>query len=218
MNRTISQHPDEATLMSYAAGALPEALAAVVAAHAAMCGRCRRELADLDLLGAALVLGHAASAGQDSGEMPSLPRPVTAAKVGGPRTVPPGERLPAPIALTYGIAFDSIPWKRLGPGVWHHRLPLSKGVEGDLRLLKIGPGREMPDHGHSGSELTLVLDGAFSDVTGTYNAGDLQDVSEEHEHKPLADADVGCICLIASEKPARFKGLFGRLMQPLTGM
>ena len=76
----------------------------------------------------------------------------------------------------------------------------------------------MPDHGHGGAELTLVLEGAYSDETGAYRRGDMQDVDETIEHTPVADTETGCICLIASEQPARFKGLVGRLLQPWTGM
>ncbi len=76
----------------------------------------------------------------------------------------------------------------------------------------------MPDHGHGGAELTLVLDGAYADQTGEYGAGDIQDVDENVEHTPMADSGTGCICLIASESPARFKGWIGRLFQPFTGM
>ena len=76
----------------------------------------------------------------------------------------------------------------------------------------------MPDHGHGGSELTLVLDGAYADETGEFRRGDIQDVDDEVEHRPVADKELGCICLIASERPARFKSLVGRLMQPWTGM
>ncbi|MFM9938290.1 MAG: ChrR family anti-sigma-E factor [Hyphomicrobiaceae bacterium] len=218
MTTTIQQHPDPVTLMSYAAGTISEPLAAVVAAHAAVCSQCRRELGDLNLLGATLVMASSAGERNSAGlVVPRIPE-AELKPLRQSRTIDPAERLPAPIALTYSLSFDSIPWKRLGPGIWHHRLPLSEGVEGDLRLLKIGAGREMPNHGHGGAELTLVLDGAFSDVTGRYGRGDLQDVDEGIEHKPLADKIAGCICLIASERPARFKGLMGRLLQPLTGM
>jgi len=76
----------------------------------------------------------------------------------------------------------------------------------------------MPDHGHGGAELTLVLDGAYSDVTGRYCRGDLQDVDETVEHSPVSDPSLGCVCLIASETKAKFKGVVGRLLQPWTGM
>ena len=51
---TIRHHADDATLMSYAAGSLPEALAAVLAAHLALCSRCRLEVAGLERIGAVL--------------------------------------------------------------------------------------------------------------------------------------------------------------------
>ena len=41
--------------MSFAAGSLPAALAAVAAAHTDMCPRCRREIAMLEGVGEALV-------------------------------------------------------------------------------------------------------------------------------------------------------------------
>lgn len=215
MSTHIKRHPDPLTLMSFAAGSLAEPLAAVVAAHIAMCPHCRRELLDLDLLGAALL------AREPTAPRMKVPRRLDLDKPGresAHRSLSAGEKLPAPIALAYDLSFETIPWKRLGPGVMHCKLPLTAGTTGDLRLLKIGPGRQMPDHGHAGGELTLVLDGAFRDSTGEYGCGDLQDVDESVEHTPMTDKVTGCICLIASERPARFKGLVGRLMQPLTGM
>ena len=213
---TIMRHPDPATLMGFSAGSLAEPLAAAVAAHVDMCAACRAEVADLELLGAALMAKVAAG---EEHTTPSIPkRSADHAAAASERHVDPTGKLPRPLALAYRLSFDAIPWKRLGPCVWHHRLSLSPGAAGDLRLLKIGPGRVMPDHGHGGSELTLVLEGAYSDETGAYRRGDMQDVDETVEHTPVADKETGCICLIASEKPARFKSLAGRLMQPWTGM
>lgn len=217
MSMTIERHPDAATLMSFAAGSLAEPLAAAVGAHVSMCADCRSELADMQIMGAALLAADEPATDGSRVAVPQRPADVDAAPVVTTR-IDPADKLPAPIAHVYGLTFDSIPWKRLGPGIWHHRLPLSPGVTGDLRLLKIGPGRVMPDHGHGGCELTLVLDGAYADENGAYRRGDMQDVDSEIEHTPVADQQTGCICLIASERPARFKSLVGRLLQPWTGM
>ncbi len=215
---SIRKHPDPATLMSFAAGTLAEPLAAVVAAHAALCAQCRREIADMELIGAALMMRAVpADVPSQPSHLQARPRREGAAEHPAALGASPG-RLPSPIARAYGLTFDTIPWKRLGPGVWHHRLPLTAGVEGDLRLLKIAAARRMPEHGHGGAELTLVLDGAYADETGTYRSGDIQDVDEDVEHTPVADAQAGCVCLIASDRPARFKGLVARLVQPWTGM
>jgi putative transcriptional regulator len=215
MSIKIGHHPDAATLMSYAAGTLAEPLAAVIAAHVSMCPHCQEAVADIELMGAALLLGGSACSPEDRARPARRPqdgaRPPARLEIAD-------DRLPRTIVAAYGLSFATIPWRRLGPGVWHHRLALSKDAEGDLRFLKIGPGRAMPDHGHGGSELTLVLDGAYSDETGEFRPGDVQDVDETIEHTPVSDARFGCVCLIASERPARFKGMIGRLLQPWTGM
>jgi hypothetical protein len=38
------------------------------------------------------------------------------------------------------------------------------------------------------------------------------------EHKPVAEAGEDCICLVAIERPTRFKSIAARLMQPLVGI
>ena len=224
MTVEISRHPDASTLMSFVSGALTEPLAAVVAAHLSLCPHCRAGVADLELLGAAVIDSKALASGAGDGApdgdaivIPSLPKddPAEHPKRRSVRAQVP---LTHPLTQHYGIDLASVPWKRLAPGVWHHRLALSPSVDGDLRLLKIAAGVRMPVHGHGGAELTLVLDGAFTDETGNYRCGDLQDVNDDIEHRPIADKLTGCICLIASERPAKFKGIIGRLMQPWTGM
>ncbi len=201
----IQHHPDISTLMSYAAGSLGEALSAVVIAHIVRCPQCRADVRRLQTLGGAVL---ATTEGVPVGPPAGLP---------AERAARPG-RLPDPLGLVLAGGLSTFRWRWLGPGVRHHRLPLSAGARGDLRLLKISAGRRMPDHGHGGSELTLVLEGSYSDETGRFGAGDVEDLDGTTEHQPLADRETGCICLIASERPARFKGLVGRVAQPFTGM
>jgi putative transcriptional regulator len=221
MTRDIRHHLDTATLMAFSAGSLGEALSAVAAAHIEMCRHCQDELADLDLMGALLLNALPQRSGEVSKrDLPQMPGDgVAIAGRDGSHTVRPEAGEP-PVGLARKFRLDpqNVPWRRLGPGVWHYRLPLSAGVKGDLRLLKIAAGRRMPEHGHGGTELTLVLDGAYSDQAGRYCAGDLQDVDCDVEHQPVADERLGCVCIVASERPAQFKGLISRLLQPLTGM
>lgn len=206
---SIQHHPDISTLMSYAAGSLGEALSAVVIAHIVRCPQCRADVRRLETLGAAVLAG---TQGVDAGAAPELPamdgKPITRV----------GERIPDPLAVMLAGGLSSFRWRWLGPGVHHYRLPLSAGARGDLRLLKIAAGRRMPAHGHGGSEVTLVLEGSYRDETGRFCPGDVEDVDDSTEHQPIADLITGCVCLIASERAARFKGVMGRLVQPLTGM
>lgn len=215
---TITHHPDPSTLMSYAAGSLPEPLSAVVAAHAALCPCCRKEVRALEIVGGAVL---------DSLAHTPIDCPVPSVSLDNLRHGPPADgalpgigtgEIPRPVAHLVGSDIDKLPWRRLGLGLWHVPLPVARKGRGDLRLLRVAPGQEMPEHGHGGSELTLVLRGAYADATGCYRAGDLADLGDDVEHKPVADKTEGCVCLIASDARMRFKGLLARLIQPLTGM
>ncbi len=214
----IMHHPDVATLMSCSAGSQPEALAAVVSSHLSMCPACAREVGRMSLIGAALFETIAPV------EVAST-APIVEARAGEADNPPPpdvrpsGGAIPYPLQKRLGLtSFDDIPWRRLAPGVWDHRLPLTEGATGDLRLLKVAPGVKVPEHGHEGEELTLLLDGSYSDATGIYRTGDVSDLDNTTEHAPVSDPDRGCICLVASEKRARYKGLLARLLQPFTGL
>ena len=182
---TIRHHPDSATLMSFAAGALSEPLSAACSVHVSMCARCRSEQRDMELVGAVL-LGSTSAPG---------------ARLRAPARPPEPATLPAPIAKRHGFELDQIPWKRLAPGVWQHDLALSPGAQGELYLIKLAPGCRLPLHGHTGAELTVVLTGAFTDASGVFRRGDMQEIDNSTEHQPVGDKEDGCICLVAAEGP-----------------
>jgi putative transcriptional regulator len=218
---TISHHADPATLMSYAAGSLEEPLAAVVAAHASLCPTCSREIRRLERIGAALIGGLPAA--PVATRAPTLPElAALEAEQDNPDEQEPAARaggdVPAPLRRLVGAHLDDVPWRRLSLGVWHLPLPLSPGITGDLRLIKVAPGQVMPEHGHGGPELTLMLAGSYRDQLGHYATGDLADLDDAVEHQPVADPETGCICLIASVEKARFKSVLARLIQPFTGL
>jgi len=52
---SIQHHPDDATLMAFAAGTLTEPFAVVVSAHLEMCGQCRKTSRTMNDLGAAMM-------------------------------------------------------------------------------------------------------------------------------------------------------------------
>lgn len=199
---TIRCHPDTAFLMSFAAGSSPEPLAAVVSAHASMCAQCREELCNMELIGTGLLMALPALTVDD--RKMSIPnRPTVTRRVDGAgRGNSVTGMLPSPIAQKYGLTFENIPWKawkRFGTGFWYHRLALSTGVEGDLRLVKVAAGCHLPLHGHSRTEFTLVLDGAYTDDTDEYRRGNVQGSDEDMRHQPVADKELGCILLNASD-------------------
>ncbi len=219
----ISHHLDEATILAYAAGTLGEALSVVAAAHIAWCPDCRKAVRHAEAVGAALFDGNDGFTMPD-GALESVmarlpgtpPRQTTATPALASSALSSSAGLPRPIASRLdGQSLSEIRWRRVAPGVAFHDFPLSGGSQGQLRLMRIAPGKSMPEHGHGGEELTLVLRGSYSDHLGRFGIGDVADLDESIEHRPVVDPEGDCICLVATEAPTRFTSLFARLMQPL---
>ena len=206
---TITHHLGSETLMSFAAGTLPGALAAVAGAHIALCRHCRDELVWFERIGGAL-LDDVAPLPLTTG-VPVLPAPGTP-----PSSAPAGGNNANPILRLEAQNFALVGWRRIGLGLWHHPLPLPGN--GTLQLIKAAPGAAVPEHGHGGAELTLILRGALTDATGSYGQGDVADLDQEIEHTPIADRKRGCVCAVANEVPTRFHGLLARLFQPWHGL
>lgn len=208
----IRHHLGEATLMSYAAGSLGEALSAVAACHISLCPRCAAEVRAMETCGAAL-FEQLPSVTVSSAKPTTMERAsVLPSRAGGD-----DEAVFAPLRRLIGPSLDKVAWRWLGFGVWHSPLALSPAAKGDLRLVKVAPGWAMPEHGHGGSELTLVLAGSYRDELGEFRTGDISDLDEDTEHRPIADEKSGCVCVIASEGKTQLKGLIARLVQPLAG-
>lgn len=219
---TISHHLDEATILAYAAGSLDEAFAVVVASHVALCGSCRAAVRRAEAVGGHILEAAEAVPVSDAARARMLAQLDVVQPFHAPdrRVQPPAKigEMPRPLARLLGDAsLDDVRWKPVAPGISVHDLPLSARSGGQLRLLKIGPGRAMPDHGHGGEEITLVLRGAYRDRFGEFRAGDVADLDETVEHQPTVTEDGPCICLVATEAPTRMKSFIARLLQPLIG-
>jgi putative transcriptional regulator len=208
---TIRHHLTDAVLGDYVAGDLPEAFGLVVAVHLSMCDDCRARAMTLDALGGAVLeVGDTAEMGV--GALEAVLGRLDAA----PARLAPTSRargvLPAPLVDYVGGDLDAVKWKSVGKGVKQAILPTDRLAS--ARLLRIPGGVAVPDHGHRGMEMTLVLQGAFADGTGRFGPGDVEIAGDELEHTPVAEAGPDCICLAATDAPLRFRGLIPRLAQP----
>jgi putative transcriptional regulator len=216
---TIRHHPRDETLLELAAGSLPPGPALVIRSHLEACEECRRRIAELEVVGGALLealpptslapesLAEALAA-IDREDAPRLPlRPRSAA-------TPPDGDLVLPAALQDCTVGN---WRFLGPGMRWSRVALPEAPEANLMLLRIGPGRRLPEHGHVGTEYTQVLRGSFSDWRGCYRAGDLMEADSEIDHHSVVETEGECICLVALEGQLRLRGWVGRLFGPLLG-
>lgn len=214
----ITHHLDDATLVAYAAGTLGEAHSVVVAAHAALCPTCREAIRAAERVGGFLLEEQDPSAVSDTCRAATLASLDGVARTAPRRTVVAGD-VPLPLATLLGEGgLAAVKWKSKAPGIAKADIMLSPGSRTHLQLLRIAPGKALPDHGHGGEELTLVLKGSYADHTGRYGAGDVADLDEDIEHAPKVDSDVECICLVATEAPTRFKSIWARLAQPFVGI
>ncbi|NUB44926.1 cupin domain-containing protein [Fertoebacter nigrum] len=206
---TIRHHVSDTLLMAYSAGQLPEAFNLVVATHLSLCDDCRARLGAFDAVGGAVLADCGAATMPESSLEATLARlnnPVAAKK-----TQQRGD-LPAPLLDYIGGGLDAVKWRPLGLGV--RQAILSTDRAASARLLYIPAGHAVPDHGHRGTELTLVLQGAFRDATDRFAKGDLEIADEDLQHTPVAEQGPACICLAATDAPLRFLGLIPRLAQP----
>jgi len=205
----ITHHIPDAMLASHAAGSLPGAYSVVVASHVSLCVECRAALEAHQSLGGVVL--ESASEVAVSAQLkfdilsrlddPFAPEPeYTRSGI-----------FPGPVMAA--LKGRAPRWKTLGMG--ERQDILSADKHGSLRLRYIPPGQAVPDHSHSGLELTLVLQGSFSDKTGRFAVGDLEIADEDLEHTPTADEGDPCICLAATDAPLRFRAIVPRLLQPL---
>ena len=218
----IRHHLDEATLLSYAAGSMSQAMALVTACHLVMCAQCRTRAQQSEAIGGALLDNLIPASVNDDALMSVLAAIDAQDETVQIRSVKPASQrhpvtsdVPAPLADYIGESFDDVEWKRIVPGVYYFDLPCQG--DGVSRLLRIAPGKAMLPHSHDGNELTLVLRGSFTDEIGRFASGDIADLDDQIEHQPLVDSAEDCICLVATDAPLKFTTLLGRLMQPMTG-
>ena len=199
--------------MAYSAGQLPEAFSLVVATHVSLCDDCRSRMLAFDTIGGALIDGS------DAARMAEGSLEATLARIsGGPQTQPAratrslGGVFPAPLRDYVGGDLSAVRWRSVGMGVRQAILKTDSGAT--ARLLHIPAGQAVPDHGHRGMELTLVLQGAFRDTEDRFGPGDVEIATEELEHTPVAELGADCICLAATDAPLRFNRLIPRIAQP----
>ena len=211
MTQDIKHHLNEDVLMAYAAGTLPEAFNLIVAAHVSLCDTCRAAAESYDAVGGALLETD------NSVELSAGSLDATLALIaqGAPEQIKhtrtPGV-LPGPVQDYVGGDLDAIKWRPVGMGVKQAILPTTS--DATARLLYIPAGCAMPDHGHKGMELTLVLQGAFQDDDDYFARGDVETADEHLHHTPVAAQGEPCICLAVTDAPLTFKGLIPRIAQP----
>ena len=208
----IKHHLSDALLMAYAAGTLPEAFNLMAAAHISLCDECRARLETFDALGGEVL--EKVSSNQVAMDADALAQTLKLI-AGGPVDEIRVERkpgvLPGPLQDYVGGDLEAVRWRPVGLGVKQAILPMEKSAT--ARLLYIPAGAAMPDHGHHGTEMTLVLQGAFRDEHDYFARGDVDIADPDVHHTPVADDKEDCICLAVADAPLQFDGLIPKIVQ-----
>ncbi|TAX26475.1 ChrR family anti-sigma-E factor [Rhizobium leguminosarum] len=216
----IEHHLDDDMLLHYSAGTLAEGWSVAVATHLALCPSCRANLAMLENVGGYFLESQDAGKDDVTASWQSLRARIEAGEI--EKVVPikkhttANNTYPEPLR-SYIEQAGGLKWRRLGRGAAHMIIPTDDNTT-TVRLLKIPAGQPVPEHSHEGSELTLVLDGSFSDEVSTFARGDVEMADGDLMHQPRASAGKDCICLAVTDAPLRFKSRFVRWLQPLLGI
>jgi putative transcriptional regulator len=203
-------------LLDYASGALAEGPALLVASHLAYSHEARADVAALEAAAGDMLASMPAEALPDDALARTLaridaepaPAPSSPPKDDAARVV--GAAIPTPLRRYLP---DNAQWRAALGGFEEIELPLGdKSYR--ATLLRMSAGRGLPIHRHAGDEYTLVLAGGFSDGRRHFDRGDICVADPSVEHKPVADPDQACICLVVAEAPVRLTGFFGRFLNP----
>ncbi|MEQ8355002.1 MAG: ChrR family anti-sigma-E factor [Kiloniellaceae bacterium] len=207
-------HLPEEVLLDHAAGSLSEGMALLVATHLALCPGCRAAATEFDALGGALLAAITPQA-----LAPEAFEQVLA-RIDADELLPAAEAaataahgLPLPLNDYVGSAVESLPWRRLLRGIETAELKPrgARSSEGfPVSLMRLAPSTAVPRHTHQGLEITMVLQGGYSDAGLHYERGDVQISDASVDHRPVVADESSCLCLVYQDAPLRLTGPIGR--------
>ncbi len=198
-----THHPDTRLLNEHAAGSLALAQSVCVTLHLNYCEQCRRVHQQLNDLGSAMFEKLAPSTVSAQLLDSVMARLDAEAEPLSYRTHEVAGGTPPLVQRLMHRDYQDLDWRRIGGHVRICHLRTGD-PENEFALYHIKAGGKIPRHTHRGTELTLVLEGSFSDEAGHYEAGDFLIRDAQHQHTPTATRDRDCVCIGVLDAPVRF--------------
>ena len=206
-----THHLNEQLQMGYAAGVLPEAFNLVIASHLCLSDESRATQCCYDAVGGAVL----DKCEKERMSVDALSATLHQIKTCACDTTAPKictGIFPEPLQGYIGENLESIHWHGMGKGVRQANIPTAKGA--CVRLLFVPAGQAVPDHGRQGTEITLVLQGIYTDLGERYNRGDIKITAPDAPSQPVVENGQDCICLSATDAPLKFHRWLHRFLPP----
>lgn len=217
MNSKVNFHPSGDLLQKFATGGLSGGMNVAISAHVELCDSCRQQTSKFEAQ-AANEWSQTETESVDSGfdgliadivQHPQFDAMGSSdSALNEIHMLDHSVRLPKVLAK---VSSEGLVWKQLGGGINQAELVLDDETQCEFIYMK--PGSQTPVHKHQGSEVTLVLDGSFSDELGHYKPSDFVVRTVSDIHQPSSEE--GCLCFAVLDKPLTFTKGIARLLNPI---
>lgn len=212
----------EEILLDYVTGSLDEATTLMVAAHLDLCPEARKTVDMMTLVGGAL-LDDAEPVAMRDGAFDTVMSLIDRMPVGAQGDQAIDDELGVlPQVIQDRVAVCGGKWSFVAPGVKAMDLGFdapqgsTDSAPGEVKLYRLEQGKGVPTHTHKGSEVTLVLTGAFADGRDRFGPGEVSVASPEITHRPVAEAGDTCFALAITDAPLQLTGALGLVQRALT--
>lgn len=220
MNTDPGCHPSTELLNNYIQGSLPAGWSVAISAHLELCKSCKQTFSELESKFVSSWMQGSSEDGTrdfshlvanivDQPQVDNIDSAVSRqSPIGEIHMLDHSFTLPPILAKA---ASEGLVWKKLAGGINQAKLDID--TETQCEFIYMSPGSQTPMHRHQGNEITLVLDGSFSDEAGTYVAADFIVRSGKEEHQPASEE--GCLCFAVLDSPLTFTRGLARLFNPI---
>lgn len=213
----ISFHPTNTQLIEFVEGESAPAMSLIISAHCDMCPQCKSTVEMLE----ARMSEKALDGFDDSAEFSSMLAKITQLPAAESFSIPreaqtielDGREFGVPRALRRYIDKTGN-WSHLLGNLW--QAPVDLGPIGKANFIYMEKDGAVPEHTHRGNELTLVIDGEFSDGISHYDSGDFILMNDQNTHAPHSEASEGCLVFSIVDAPLHFTSGVARLLNPFS--
>jgi putative transcriptional regulator len=218
----ISFHPTANDLQAFSAGVAEPAKALMISAHVDMCSTCQKACREYQEQISEDIFADASQAFTLDETYLNMMAGITSSpiiqqapnKMSEESTIElDGKVFELPRALRRYVK-NTGNWSHLVGKLW--QAPVDLGDVGKANFMYMEKGGRVPEHTHKGNEMTLVIDGQYSDGIAHYDCGDFTLMNDQHNHTPHSEADDGCLVFTIVDQPLHFTAGIARLLNPFS--